>query len=352
MTNKKNSEHLIYSEIRSGGKIIESAMDKYFENENDILNFFNGHEGICFVGCGSSYHVGIIGKFIYEHLINKPCTCATASEILLYPDHFFNRNDIRYVFLSRTGSSTETVLALEIARKRNKKSMAIVTIKDSKLMSSSDYAIVLDSAKEKSITATRSVIGTTTLLSGIIFLLSNKKYLLDKILSGNKLFYNNFKKFDDYIHSLIFRKDYSNFIFLGSGPFYGVAKEAELKVTEMSISYVASCHTLEFRHGHKSIIDNKSLIIIFLSKEGFEYEIKTAMELVKLTGEVLLIGDRIDKNKTNGLFKNVIDIGLGLDELTKPIFYQLFGQLIGYHQAVKKGIDPTNPRNLDYCVIF
>ncbi len=348
MVSGKIDEHLIFSEIKSEEKIIKSMLDKYHKEKNNILSFFKDTEEVCFIGCGSSYHAGLIEKFTYDHLVKKPSICISASELMLYPDQYINGDDKRYVFLSRTGGSSEILISSEIIKKHNKKSLSITTIKESELINNTNYSIVLENAKERSITATRSVVGTTGLLSSIIFSLSNKDHLISKISSNNKIFYSNFERFNKYIHSLICKKDYENFIFLGSGPFYGVAKEAELKVKEMSISYVNSCQPLEFRHGHKAIINNKSLITIFLSKAGFDYEIKTGLEFKKLGGEVLIIGDGIDKYIKENL--NVIDIGLPSEELIKPIFYQLFGQLIGYHQAVKKEINPTNPRNLDYCV--
>ena len=100
------------------------------------------------------------------------------------------------------------------------------------------------------------------------------------------------------------------------------------------------------------MLDEKSLIIIFISEAGEKYEIMTARELRKYNSKVLMIGDNLDLLKIDKSYDYLIDIKSNMDELFKPVFYQIFGQLIGYHQGLKKGRDPSNPKELDYCVEF
>ena len=118
----------------------------------------------------------------------------------------------------------------------------------------------------------------------------------------------------------------------------------------MSLSNTEAFQTLEYRHGHKSVINSDTLIIFLISNIGIDYELKVAQEFKELGANTLLIGDRISKSKRLGNYDYLIDIDLGVEDTFKTVFYQLFGQLIGYYQAIKKGIDPTKPKNLDYYV--
>ncbi len=345
---------IILDEIKSQKEVIKSTISKYYEIEPELLNYFKGNKKVYFIGCGSSYHVGLIAKFVYDALSNNKSECFPSSEFIIYPDNYIRDSDKESIFilLSRTGKSTETVIASEIINRFKGNSIAITTFPNSELKKECDYSIVLDMAQEKSITATRSVTSSTVMLLCSIFTIFNKKSLIEKMLHFNDEFFKNFKKYSDIISSLIMKNDINRFVFLGSGSFFGVAKEAELKVKEMSLTNTESCFPLEYRHGHKAIIDSKSLIIIFISKAGLEYEMIAAKELKNLGARVLIIDDCLTSTKFKNNYNYIINTGLGLEEPHKAIFFQIFGQLIGYHQASKKGINPSNPKNLDYCVTF
>lgn len=346
-------DYLIWKEIESQGKIIKFIISKFLKIESELLNIFKKYEDIYFIGCGSSYHVGLIASFTYNKLLNKNSTCIPSSEFITYPEIFFQNNSKydKFILISRTGKTTETLIVADIIKKKMGQSISLTTF-NSELAKKCEYSIVIEEAQEKSITATRSVISSTIVLLSLIFMLSKKGKFIKKISVNSDKFFENFNKYSNIISSIINSEDFNKFIFLGAGSFFGVAKEAGLKVKEMSITNSEACQPLEYRHGHKSIIDTSCMITFFLSEAGFDHEIRTAKEFKKLGGKVLIICDNIKKSKLQGSYDFIIDVNLNLEELIKPIFYQIFGQLIGYHQALKKGIDPSNPKNLDYCVTF
>src|SRR5207302_7223423 len=81
---------------------------------------------------------------------------------------------------------------------------------------------------------------------------------------------------------------------LGQGPFYGLACETALKLTEMSVSYAQSFHTLEFRHGPKSIVSPKTLLFLLLSDQGYDSECDVLQEMKGLGATILTIDNHAD----------------------------------------------------------
>jgi len=138
---------------------------------------------------------------------------------------------------------------------------------------------------------------------------------------------------------------------LGQGPFYGLACETALKLTEMSVSYAQSFHTLEFRHGPKSIVSPKTLLFFLLSEQGYESECDVLQEMKALGATTLTIVNHADKRARESS-DLLIELGFDLPELVRLAPYVFAGQFAGLYTGLKKGLDPDNPRNLSRVVIL
>jgi len=140
-------------------------------------------------------------------------------------------------------------------------------------------------------------------------------------------------------------------VFLGQGPFYGVAQEAMLKVKEMSCSYAQCFHTLEFRHGPKAIVSPETLVTFFLSESGFESEVSVLQEIKELGATTLVI-----TNDANAAVResadHLIELSLCVPEAARAAAAVIPGQLLGFHTGIRKGFDPDNPRHLARVVML
>jgi len=351
---EKKERNLIFSEIVDQQKAWKNSIDKLSNIDKKLLDVLKEHKNFYFIGCGSSYHTGLIIQFIYDLLFKKKSICADSSDFLFYPKKYTISNSSRNVFflISRTGETTETLLIMDVIKKNKGATVALTSIPDSKLARECDFSVAFMDSQEKSITATKSMTSITIFLLNLIFTLSGLTIINEKISSSIDKYFKDFGKYFNMIQNIINETNFKKVIFLGSGPFFGVAKEAELKVKEMSITNTESSHPLEFRHGHKSILDKKTLVVLFLSEAGFKYELNSAREFKKICSKVLIICDNKRVKEQKYAYDYLIDIDLCIDELARPIFYILFGQLLGYHQAIRKGINPSFPRNLDFVVTF
>ncbi|MCL6087710.1 MAG: SIS domain-containing protein [Actinobacteria bacterium] len=330
-----------------------SSIQEYNIISKDLNKFFNNHSNIYFVGCGSSYHAGLIGEYVYNNIsTGKKSSCLLSSDILMYPEetlHYADKNDV-YFLISRTGKTGETVLVSEVLKKANVKTISITAYPDSEIIKKCDFGVVLEGSQEKSITATKSMTSFTLFLLKLIFGFHGKKFDDEDFLNSTGKVFKKIEFYKEIIQKIIYENNFNKFVFLGSKPFKGLVKESELKTKEMSTTDTESNNPLEFRHGHKSILSDKSLVVIFLSEKGYEYEIKAAGEFKKIGSKVLLIFNKHKLALKKDFYDYSINLNINLEELSISIIYTLFGQLIGYYQALKKKLDPSKPRNLEFYV--
>jgi glucosamine--fructose-6-phosphate aminotransferase (isomerizing) len=153
------------------------------------------------------------------------------------------------------------------------------------------------------------------------------------------------------VRELVSSHQFADYVCLGQGPYYGLACETALKVTEMSVSYAQSFHTLEFRHGPKSIVAPETLVIFLLSERGYEAECDVLREIKRLGGTTLAIANRADE-RARAAADLLVEFDFDLPELARLAPFVFAGQFAGLHTGLKKGLDPDNPRNLSRVVIL
>jgi glucosamine--fructose-6-phosphate aminotransferase (isomerizing) len=145
--------------------------------------------------------------------------------------------------------------------------------------------------------------------------------------------------------------DLENAAFLGQGPLYPIASETALKVMESSSTYAQHFHTLEFRHGPKSIAGPRTLIGALLSETGFEQEVAVLHEMKALGARTMAVANEAS-NSLQQSADLLIELSLSVPELARIPIYVVWGQLFGSYRGLAKGLDPDNPTNLSRVVTF
>jgi glucosamine--fructose-6-phosphate aminotransferase (isomerizing) len=138
--------------------------------------------------------------------------------------------------------------------------------------------------------------------------------------------------------------------FLGAGPLYGVASEAMLKTKEMSLSYSEAYHPLEFRHGPMSMVNERTLVVGLLSDTGLAEEHRVLQDMQRLGARTLALVED-GSMLAGGRPDHVAEMRSGLGEWERLPLYLPVLQLLAYHRAIAKGLDPDQPNNLD-AVVF
>jgi glucosamine--fructose-6-phosphate aminotransferase (isomerizing) len=153
------------------------------------------------------------------------------------------------------------------------------------------------------------------------------------------------------VENFVANHTFADYIYLGQGPLFSIAREAALKVTEMSHSYAQAYHTLEFRHGPKSIVAPHTCIMFLLSESGMQAETEVLLEIKDLGGTIVSISDRASdgvRQASDLLFE--LRTGVSEPFLLAP--FVVPGQLLGYHTGVKKALNPDEPKNLSRVVLL
>jgi glucosamine--fructose-6-phosphate aminotransferase (isomerizing) len=306
-----------------------------------------------FTGCGTSYYLAQTASHLFESITGISCKAYPASEIILYPQVVFN-NSSKHLFvpISRSGASTEVILANQKANNILQiPSLAVSCDPQSILVKESLSHLTFPFEKEESVIMTGSF---TTMLLGLIHLAICYR---DELQIADKLFQlsNDSKKiFTDYerfIKEIVTDNILSEFVFLGQGPFYGIANEAALKMQEMSISFSHSYHSLEYRHGPKSTATSETLFTVLLSESGVVYETHLLKDLQAFGAKILLLCNENTYNDL-GVADFIIKVPSGFGDILNPLLYILPLQLLGYYNALSKNLNPDHPRNLTAVVEF
>jgi glutamine---fructose-6-phosphate transaminase (isomerizing) len=303
-----------------------------------------------FIGCGSSFYLAQAAAASWSILTGEKSRAIPASEIMLFPQSL--PIPCQPVLISRSGHTSEAVEAAEyLERKKNLRTLAITCGRDTPIQKVSSHCIVLPDADEKSTVMTRSFTSMLLVLQCLAAVRGNRGDFLEAAGKLSEQVSTRFDGIHEVMETLAQRGTFADYVFLGQGPFFGIAQESMLKVKEMSCSYAQSFHTLEFRHGPKAIVSPETLITFILSESGFDAEVAVLEEIKKLGGTTLVIA-----NTANAAMRRsadyLVELGLNVPEVARSVASVVPGQLLGFYTGIKKGLNPDEPRNLSRVVML
>jgi glutamine---fructose-6-phosphate transaminase (isomerizing) len=304
-----------------------------------------------FVGCGTSYYLALSAAASFSVISGRPSRALPASEVLLCPEIVSKRNKVA-VLISRSGRTTEAVRAMDLLNARGDiQTITVTCAPESVFAKRAKYSLVLPAAYEQSTVMTRSFSSMLLALQFLAAKLANREDLLGEFEQLPGLAEPLFESIPDVIQEFVLTHDFDDYVYLGQGPFYGVACEAALKVMESSCSYAQSFYSLEFRHGPKSIAGPRALVGFFMSEAAYSPELDLLEEVKDLGSKTFVISPRSDARvKTAAdFFIEVPPLSIDCTRLAACIPW---GQLLGLYTGLKKGLNPDSPRNLSQVVIL
>ncbi|MGA8220234.1 MAG: SIS domain-containing protein [Candidatus Acidiferrales bacterium] len=303
-----------------------------------------------FVGCGSSFYLAQIAAATWSILTGGPSRALPASDILLFPKVL--PGFCQPVLISRSGQTSEVIdVARYFEHELDIRTLAVTCGKGTPLAANSSEVIQLSQADEKSTVMTRSLTSMLLALQALAAERAGRQDFLAALRTLPAQMEPRLPNVERIIRSLVNTRAFADYVFLGQGPFFGVAQESMLKVKEMSCSYAQAFHTLEFRHGPKAIVSDETLVTFFLSESGFDAEAAVLEEIKGLGGVTLVV-----TNTANAAIRRsadfLIELSLEATELARPAAAIIAGQLLGYHTGIRKGFDPDQPRHLTRVVML
>jgi glutamine---fructose-6-phosphate transaminase (isomerizing) len=339
-----------YAEIMSQPSVWKKILDK----PESVIPWCNHSEidsksVLYFVGCGTSYYLAIVAASVYSRLTGRCARAVTSSDLLFFPESITPDDHVRAITISRSGETTETVWATKHLVGKGIPTFALTCQPDSSLARHAHVSYVLEDANEHSIVMTRSFTGMLLFLQKFSALNAHDNNFISQLNRLPVLGENLIERYKDTISALAAADTYKSVTYLGQGAYYGIASESMLKLKEMALTNTEVFHTLEFRHGPKSVADESSLIIILLSESAHEQEIKLALEIKQQGASVAVLAERVPAEITN-VVDYSISLESGLSEYARLNLLLPLTQLFAYERAIVKGIDPDKPVNLTKVV--
>lgn len=334
------STNATLGEIMSQTQAWEEAIQVVQHHRDELLSLdLEDYEQIIFIGCGSTHYLSLSAAAIMQSLSGLICRGLPSSEIILAPESVFTprRSKTLLIAVSRSGTTTETLRALRVFRENFPGNVISVTnYADSDLARSGDINLVIENGRERSVAQTRSFASMLVATTALASLVSGQEELLEAMQSLAKTGDYLMQTYHPDVKTIAEYRKIKQFFFLGSGPNYGLASEVSLKMKEMSLSVSEPFHFLEFRHGPKSMVTPGSLVVALLSERNYRLENAVVDEVASLGAEVLSLGET----------GATVNFNSGLPEAVRGVLFLPLLQLMAYHRAVDKGLDPDHPRNL------
>ncbi|MBN8679417.1 MAG: glutamine--fructose-6-phosphate transaminase (isomerizing) [Chitinophagales bacterium] len=337
MRGRMDSEH---GWVRLGG------MDEHMKR---IVNA----KRMIILGCGTSWHAGMIAEYLIEDLARLPVEVEYASEFR-YRNPVVREDDI-VLAISQSGETADTFAALELAKERGALTYGIVNVVGSSIARLTHSGSYIHVGPEIGVASTKAFTGQVTMLSMMALILGYERGYLPK--SQYQKLVQELSLIPQKVEDLLQKcqkqvayiagefKDANNALYLGRGYNFPVALEGALKLKEISYIHAEGYPAAEMKHGPIALIDeNMPVFVIATNKSAYEKVISNIQEVKARKGVVVAVVTEGEET-----IKKLADHTIEIPETEEP-FTPLLSviplQLLAYHIAVLRGCDVDQPRNL------
>lgn len=342
-----------WNEILSQGEVWPTVLEELSRSAviTNILRNSADRPRYLFLGCGTSYYLAEAAAASWTMLTGQPTRAMASSEILIFPEMLrAEAPDTCAVAISRSGRTSETLRAAGVLQQELKiPTLGITCDSRSELQAICEQTIALAGCEEKSTVMTRSFTSMLLSLQYLACRFCDNSQFIGELRTMAEQFAPRFNVLAKEIETFLQQRRFADFVFLGQGAFHGIAREAALKVMEMSCSYSQTFHTLEFRHGPKAIVTPDTCLTFFLPDAGQQVEAEVLSEMKELGATTISICTRASKAITDASDLTIEMNGGGLAWLAP---YAVPGQLLGFFMGVAKGLNPDQPKNLTRVVVL
>ena len=356
---KGDYKHFMAKEIEEQPNTLKNGIKEYLDNTNDNINIYNFPwkineiKSITLIGCGTAYHSCLMAKYWFEELTSLDVNVDIASEFRYRNNRF--KKETLYVFVSQSGETADTYAALDLCKKNEMKTCAVVNVVESSIARDSEFVLPIHCGTEIGVASTKAFLGQILILYilslNIGFLRKDlKKDIFVKKLKDLKALPKLVEKtllIDNKIQTIsnIFNEAKGS-MFLGRGFSYPIALEGALKLKELSYIHAEGYPAGEMKHGPLALIEEGMPVVVLAPRDNYyKKTISNMQEVIARGAKVLLI---TNKSKDEIISENIwetIEVESTNEDLL-PFLLTIPLQKLAYYSALKKGFDIDKPRNL------
>ena len=356
---KGEYKYFMAKEIDEQPETLKNCVNEYIDKHNKEINIYNFPwkikeiSSVVLIGCGTAYHSCLVAKYWFEQNTNLDVSVDIASEFRYRKIRF--KKDSLYIFVSQSGETADTFAALDLCKRNNVKTCAIVNVVESSIARDADLVLPIHCGPEVGVASTKAFLGQMLVLYLLCTKLSyeqksidKKKYVkkIDDLLSLS----NSAKKTlttDDKMQTL--GKEFANSkgsMFLGRGYSYPIALEGALKLKELAYVHAEGYPAGEMKHGPLALIEEGMPVVVIAPRdEHYKKTISNMQEVISRGAKVLLITNKsADEVYSENIWEQ-IEVDHISDELI-PFLTTIPLQKLAYYSALDMGYDIDKPRNL------
>lgn len=358
---KGGFDHFMLKEIYEQPRSIKDSMRGRLSSEKGMVNLggiteyeqkFVNAKRIVFIACGTSWHAGLVGEYLFEDLARIPVEVEYASE-------FRYRNPIVYeddviIAISQSGETADTLAAIELAKSKGATIIGICNVVGSSIARATHAGSYTHAGPEIGVASTKAFTAQVTVLTlmalRIAFLkgtISSSRFhqLLSELEAVPAKVQRVLEKNDQIKFIADVYKNSTNALYLGRGYTFPVALEGALKLKEISYIHAEGYPAAEMKHGPIALIDEEMPVFVIATK-GTSYEkvVSNIQEVKARKGKIIAIVTEGDKQ-----VKEMADYTIEIpetDEILVPLIAAVPLQLLSYHIAVMRNCNVDQPRNL------
>ncbi|MBK8822709.1 MAG: SIS domain-containing protein [Anaerolineales bacterium] len=330
-------DHATYTEIKSQTDAWAQALEV---TRTVTLPDPEKYEQVVFTGCGSTYYLSMAASATYQELTGRSARAVPGGELLLNSQIILTSQKTLLVAISRSGTTTETVKAVEKFKKENRGDVIVISNYDEVLSRFADVNIVIPSGQEESVAQTRSFASMFVAATAMCARMAGRDDLVDSMSALPEAGQRIMRDFEPAAREIGENLSFDRFYFLGSGIRYGLACEVNLKMKEMTLTHSEPFHFMEFRHGPMSMVNENAVVIGMVSESNYSHEKAVLNEMQALGGKIVALAE----SNADVSFMSQIP------EQVRGVLYLPALQLMAYYRSLAKGLNPDRPTNLTAVV--
>ena len=318
---------------------------------SDYMDRIQSAHRIYIVGCGTSWHAGLIGKYLYEEYAGKPVHVEYASEFR-YRSPIIDAKTI-VIAISQSGETADTLAAIKKAKNHGALTLGICNVVGSSIARKTDCGIYTHAGPEIGVASTKAFTAQVTVLFLLALSFGRKngisadtgKKFAHSLLNISEQVKSVLNKSDKILNVAKSTVDADNYLYLGRGMNYPVALEGALKLKEISYIHAEGYPAAEMKHGPIALIDEK-MPVVFLAPhdETFEKVFSNIQEVKARKGVIITVTDKRSKDLEK-ISDHFIDVPITHPKVF-PLLASISLQLLAYHLAVLRDCHIDQPRNL------
>ncbi len=358
---KGGYDHFMLKEIHEQPRAVKDTLrGRLLVNEgivkmssiDDHLEKFTQANRIIIIACGTSWHAGLVGEYLFEDLARVPVEVEYASEFR-YRNPIITERDV-VIAISQSGETADTLAAIKLAKEKGAFVYGICNVVGSSIARETHTGSYTHAGPEIGVASTKAFTTQITLLSLIAAKVGRNKGSISQ--SDYHQFLNELEFIPEKLEAVMgceekvkeiskSYKDATNFLYLGRGYNFPVALEGALKLKEISYIHAEGYPAAEMKHGPIALIDENMPVVVIAPKRGhYEKIVSNVQEIKARKAKIIAIVSKGDTEISN-IADHFIEIP-DCNEALTPMVTTIPLQFLSYYIAIMRGCNVDQPRNL------